>query len=267
MPNILRPVSWQVARLSWFIALPVFLCAAPGFASAQAATATAQVRYLDKYVDRRSTETRVGGRPLVGAMLLPGDRAQIASPLVPLPERGVRTAAAICLETVTVDGSYWAQGEIPTRSLASDPAGVLVRYGEETRPENGREIENLLHGFDERSVAVLATVGGCQDDHSDEQIVVVRRGPGSPKVGVRLFINASRNQVDVGYSGEDGHARTATCRLISGERQRIAFDTLCDLEGPLPRNVSVSVSMTRFERKLPERKYRLLVEEATAATP
>ena len=120
--------------------------------------------YLDGFVDRRASETKVGGRPLVGTVALGEPAMGVISPALVFPRGALQAPVSHCVETVSIDGAYWSQGQVTADVLRRGTTRLRIRYGESSRPSEESEINGILGGFGPANVAVLVTVGACQDE-------------------------------------------------------------------------------------------------------
>jgi hypothetical protein len=212
---------------------------------------------LEKFVERLSSETRVGGGLLLGATLLGEPDKGFPAPRLVLPAKP--DSGPYCVETIAIDGSYWSQGELPASAIRGGEPGLRIKYGNNSKP-GGASNSQILDDLGAGNLAVLVTTGSCDGARRDRRVVVADRLNEDRKgKGVRLFLNASKNDVEAVYASGTGAEVSAECfEIKSSQRQRLAYDSFCELRAPLGENTQVTVKTTRFGRKVLQVTYTLI---------
>lgn len=212
---------------------------------------------LEKFVERSSSETRVSGGLLLGATLLGESDKGFPAPRLVLPSSPV--GSPFCVETVGIDGSYWSQGELPASAIRSGQTVLRIKYGKDVKPGAVSNAQ-ILNELGATNVAVLVTAGPCDGGTSTRQVIVADRLNGSRQgKGVRLFLNASKNEVEAVYTSAAGKQVEAECFEIKSQRQRLAYDSFCDWHEPLGETTLVTVKTARFGREVLKVKFTLIV--------
>jgi hypothetical protein len=207
-----------------------------------------------------------GGGPLVGATVGKDDPAYLLKPALFLPAALYSKWPALCVETVSIDGSYASHGEISQVDLESDH-GVLrfVPNNPETRNAEGTMWPREILRFGPRNVAVLASVGTCGSDENRNVhtfALVDRSVHGSGDAAPRpyeLYVNPKlADEVDAIYRRRDGREVRVPCQPAENTFHNTAFSRICELDGPFQDVTAVELVPSKFGRPLPSYRFMLV---------
>lgn len=200
---------------------------------------------LDQFVDRKSSTVRISGRSIVGATV--GDHtAPSSTPELALTPSVVKTKANICVETTTIDGTYWSRGQIKWSDIDANRGVIQFRYGSDQVRDGESNYRAAAQRFRGEGLAVLATLRGCDDSGPGNEFVVVNRS-GQPVLDrLEVFVNTARSDADlVFYSTARGKV-SVRCVPVKSEFQRVAYDAICEVPGPFESRMEMELVLSRF---------------------
>jgi hypothetical protein len=222
---------------------------------------------LSKFEENLLRTVPTGGAGiLVGATLVGDELRHLFTPALFLPSSAYPEAGTLCIETVSIDGSYSSHGEIPGSDLRSYRGAV--RFAPNNPDASGREGTKWareIQAYGPRNLAVLASIGACgsQENRNARTFVVVdRSAPGTPgpeNRHYRLYVNPLlADEVDVLYRGRDNREMRAVCLPADSEFNSVAFSQICELNGPFTDVTHVEIVPSKFGKPLQKYIFNLL---------
>jgi hypothetical protein len=207
--------------------------------------------------------------PTGGAGILVGATAEtdlpeyLLKPTLFVPRTFFPKIASLCIETISIDGSYFSHGELSRADLESHrgtlrfvPNNTDVSTPEGTRW--GREIRE----FGPANLAVLAGIGGCgskENRNSRTFFIVDRSGSSLAPQHYRLYVNPTlADHVDVTYHRSDGREARVACVDPRSSFANTAFSLICELAGPFKNVTSVELVPSRAGLPLPPYRFDLV---------
>jgi hypothetical protein len=251
-------------RLGLLIPLS-FLVTAVGFALAQTPGGKFPSVSLLNYVESYVKEVPTGGHTLVGATTGDGTPEQLLHPALLVPRALYTKGSVVCVETLSIDGSYSSHGELTGGELAANQGRLRVSPGDSRFPR-GTQYEHEMLAFGGSQLATLASVGGCDstENLSGHTYLVIDRGaePGAAVRSYRLFVNPKWAQdVAAVYTQKDGHKARVVCLAAPTIHANTAFSRICDLTGPFAESTHVELSLSRFGRTLLQDSFDLVLSQ------
>lgn len=211
-----------------------------------------------------------GGGILVGATVGEDDSTYLLKPVLFVPASVYTKATALCVETVSVDGSYWSHGELPGPLLANHNGALRVLPNSaRTRDPLGTQWPREIQEFGAANIAVLASVGACgsQEERNSRLFVAVDRSRGPerspPTSHYRLVVNPRlADEVQVNYRRKDGSDAHVLCTDAEKKFHNTAFSMVCDLEGPFADETSIELVPRRRGHPLASYRFDLTYAHA-----
>ena len=208
-------------------------------------------RVAVKMKESYSEEVKVSGRVLVGAVVVQDERPAPGRQLALVVPTTGRTP--VCVQAVSIDGRYFAEGTIAAAALPTLPGRVELEYQ--------TQYDRKLRDLPPLQLAILAFAGDCTavSETLPRVFAVYRSAPPGPLARVSLLINSERLDTAVRYSNRAKEAIYSRCQRIEDGR-RTSFDTICVLSN-LASSTSIAIERRRYERLLPDIKLQLVTGE------
>lgn len=236
-----------MSMLTSLLAVACFLAFTIGDASGQDRSGS---RVTVKMKESYSEEVKVGGRVLVGAMVVQAEGPPGKQLVLLVPTTG---RAPVCVQAVSIDGRYYAEGTIAAAALPTQPGRVELEYQ--------TQYDRVLRDLPPLQLAILAFAGDCTggSETLPRVFAVYRGAPPDPLARVNLLINSERLDTAVRYANGAKEEVYSRCRRIE-EGRRTSFDTICVLSN-LASSTNVAIERRRHERLLPPIRLQLVTGE------
>jgi hypothetical protein len=211
-----------------------------------------------------------GGGILVGATVGEDDAANLLKPALVVPATEVLKVSTLCVETISVDGSYWSHGQLTGTDLTANQGTLRVLPNSaKTKDPRGTQWPGEIRDFGPDNVAVLAGLGACgsQDNRNAHLFFAIDRskGPGRSPVYARYHLAVNprlADEVHVKYTRLDGSETQIACRAADKKFHNIAFSMICDLEGPFADETSIDLLPSLHGHPLATYSFRLVYAHA-----
>jgi hypothetical protein len=220
---------------------------------------------LSRFYEKYNKNVDIGGRGLlVGATVGVEEQKYLLSPALLVPVNIYQGWSVLCIETVSIDGSYSSHGELARADLDSHHG--LLRFtpnSERAHGPEGTEWPHEIREFDPGSLAVLASVGACGSDenHNTRTVALVNRSSttASSPLRYRLYVNPrGATHVDVMYRRRDGQEMQTACVPAESKLHSTAFSLTCELQGPFDDITPITLMPFRYERALRAEPFSLI---------
>lgn len=222
---------------------------------------------LTNYTESYVKEVPTGGHTLVGATTGEGTPAQLLNPALFVPERIYSKTTLVCVETLSIDGSYSSHGELTHDNLEANHGRLRVAPGDPHFPGGTKYAREMIN-FGDAQLATLASLGACNsaENLSGRTFLVIDRSSGAAAAAVRsyrLFVNPKWAQdVAATYRQKDGRSAHTDCAAAPTTRENTAFSRICDLTGPFGESTHVELSLSRFGRLLSSDSFELVFSQS-----
>ena len=208
---------------------------------------------LDGFVDRKSSTVHISGRSIVGATVA-DPTTPSATPELALQTNLPKNQTNICVETTTIDGTYWSRGQIKWNDVEAGRGSVQFRYGSDQVRDGESNYRAAAQRFHGDGLAVLATLRGCDAGGPGNEFVVVNRSGQAVLDRIDVFVNTARSDAELRYRN-----KPVRCVPVKSEFQRVAYDAICTINGPFEPKMDMELVLSRFGEAQDPLRFSLLL--------
>lgn len=256
-----HPHSALASPLLLFVLLTI-----PTFATSSEPDSLPAVR-LSKFDEQyRQIIPSAGAGVLLGATTGADDPDHLLKPALFVPPGVYTKLTALCIETRSIDGSYYSRGELSPTDLSSHQ-GILrfMPASTKTRAPEGTEYASEIRRYGPSNIAVLASAGSCGSaaNRNSRTFIVVDRAASTlraqPTRQYRIYVSPGwADQVDAVYRTRTQHPVRVTCEPAQSPYSKATFSHTCRLDGPFADVTHVTVLPTKNGSPLPRYEFDLI---------
>lgn len=155
----------------------------------------------------------------------------------------------MCLRVQSIDGTYYSTNEY--RINDKEFKGLI-------NPDYPTQYKELLNGFDESELAILAFAGECGKKKITDAYISARNTNFTQNT-ITVFVSSGRSEVFLGTTNKEGKKKTIKCSRIE-QGKRTAYDTECNIDiSQLYEGInSITVLRRKSGRMLPSIKFNVV---------
>jgi hypothetical protein len=158
-----------------------------------------------------------------------------------------------CLSVTSIDGTYVSKNDYEIMNVPNNlKKFTLISYP--------TKYKDVMAGFNNQELAVLATVGSCQDGRAEKVLLTSKSNTNHTKI--LFMINSGRSEVFMQLKTAEGAIYEPFCKRIE-QGKRTAYDTLCELESDrfLVGSHTATILRRKNGRTLPPTYFELKMSE------
>jgi hypothetical protein len=220
--------------------------------------------------DYQKTVPSGGGGILVGATVGDDEAGYLLKPALFIPAGMYTKVPVLCVETVSVDGSYWSHGELAGPTVAEDQGALrFLPNSPKTKDPQGTQWPSEIREFGPNNIAVLAGLGACssQENRNTRTFFAVDRSKGPDRNSANAHYHLAVNprvadEVQVNYTRLDGAKARVLCGGAEKKFHNTAYSMVCDLEGPFADETSVELDPSLHGHPLSSYRFDLIYAHA-----